>query len=62
VRTNELKAKLAAGRAVVGPLLSFNSPELVRPAEAAGFRFVLVPLAGLFAGPAREVVRAVRER
>src|SRR5438067_1428762 len=42
MRTNTLKSKLAAGQPVVGPLLSFNSPELVEFLGLAGFDFVLI--------------------
>ena len=42
MRPNRLKDRLAAGQPVVGPLLSFNSPELVELCGLAGFDFVLI--------------------
>ncbi len=42
MRTNSLKARVANGEAVVGPLLSFNSPELVEFCAYLGFDFVLI--------------------
>jgi 4-hydroxy-2-oxoheptanedioate aldolase len=42
MRANELGARLATGATVVGPLLSFNSPELVEFCGFAGFDFVLI--------------------
>src|SRR5918912_1205601 len=42
MRRNVLKQRLAEGRPVVGPLLSFNSPELVEFFGYLGFDFVLI--------------------
>ena len=39
---NPLKERLAAGQTIVGPLLSFNSPELVELFGHVGFDFVLI--------------------
>lgn len=42
MRTNTLKQKLSAGTPVIGPLLSFNSPEIVEFCGFAGFDFLLI--------------------
>lgn len=42
MRHNTLKDHLAEGRPIVGPLLSFNSPELVEFFGYLGFDFVLI--------------------
>jgi 2-keto-3-deoxy-L-rhamnonate aldolase RhmA len=42
VRPNTFKTRVAAGQPVVGPLLSFNSPELVEFCGHLGFDFVLI--------------------
>jgi 4-hydroxy-2-oxoheptanedioate aldolase len=42
VRRNTLKERLAQGHAIVGPLLSFNSGELVEFFGHLGFDFVLI--------------------
>jgi 2-keto-3-deoxy-L-rhamnonate aldolase RhmA len=39
---NPLKDRLSAGQTIVGPLLSFNSPELVELFGHVGFDFVLI--------------------
>jgi len=60
MRPNELAARLAAGAAVVGPLLSFNSPELVEFCGFAGFDFVLIDAEHNLVGPetCQQLVRA----
>ncbi|HEY3108047.1 MAG TPA: aldolase/citrate lyase family protein [Chloroflexota bacterium] len=60
MRPNELAARLAAGAAVVGPLLSFNSPELVEVCGFAGFDFVLIDAEHNLVGPesCQQLVRA----
>lgn len=42
MRSNTLKARLAADQPVFGPLLSFNSPELVEFCGLLGFDYVLI--------------------
>jgi 2-keto-3-deoxy-L-rhamnonate aldolase RhmA len=42
MRANSLKEHLAGEQAVIGPLLSFNSPELVEFCGHLGFDFVLI--------------------
>src|SRR5919202_1579169 len=42
MRHNVLKERLAQRRPIVGPLLSFNSPELVEFFGYLGFDFVLI--------------------
>src|SRR5215216_6100795 len=42
MRTNTLKSCWAAKEAVIGPLLSFNSPEIVEFFGYLGFDFVLI--------------------
>ena len=60
VRPNTTRAKLAAGQAVVGPLLSFNSPELVEFCGHIGFDFVLIDAEHNLLGPepCQHLVRA----
>jgi 4-hydroxy-2-oxoheptanedioate aldolase len=60
MRANQLKAVLARGEPVVGPLLSFNSPELVEFCGHAGFDFVLIDAEHNLVGPetCQQLVRA----
>ena len=60
MRTNRLKERLAAGETAIGPLLSFNSPELVEFCGLAGFDFVLIDAEHNLVGPenCQQLVRA----
>ena len=61
MRENRLKQRLAAGEVVVGPLLSFNSPELAECCALLGFDFVLMDAEHNLAGPETclQLVRAI---
>lgn len=60
MRTNTLKSRWAAKEAVVGPLLSFNSPEIVEFCGYLGFDFVLIDAEHNLVSPetCQELVRA----
>ena len=60
MRTNSLKAKLAAGRRVCGVLLELNNPELVELFGHLGYDFVFIDgqHSGLTVETARGLIRA----
>src|SRR5947209_2004664 len=60
VRPNTARAKLEAGQPIIGPLLSFNSPELVEFCGHVGFDFVLIDAEHNLLGPetCQHLVRA----
>jgi len=60
MRTNTLKSRWAAKEAVIGPLLSFNSPEVVEFCGYLGFDFVLIDAEHNLVSPetCQELVRA----
>jgi 2-keto-3-deoxy-L-rhamnonate aldolase RhmA len=60
MRSNTLKSRWAAKEAVIGPLLSFNSPEIVEFCGYLGFDFVLIDAEHNLVSPetCQELVRA----